>query len=124
MDKTKKLCALSSLMESYADDEDDIEDESYEFDRLFTMTRPHILEMICLSLDYETFKNYLRVNKAWRGVLTNKGLQPKVKSTFREEIANEENKLVEMSRDGDIEGVRRILSSGLVNVNCEYRLGE
>ena len=93
--------------------------ESCEFDKLFTKTRPHIFEMICLSLDYETFKNCLRVNRAWSGVLTNKILQPKVKSVFREEMQDEEDTLLNMSEEGDTEGVRRILSSGLVNVDCE-----
>lgn len=92
--------------------------ESGEFDKLFTEARPHILEKIGLSLDYETFKNCLKVNKAWRGVLTSKVYQPKVQSTFREDITREENSLIKMSEDGETEGVRRILSSGLVNVDC------
>ena len=34
------------------------------FDEIFTKTRPHILEKISLSLDYETFKSCQEVNKA------------------------------------------------------------
>ena len=102
---------------------------SCEFDKLFTSGSGvwktcipfpvHILEKICLSLDYETFKNCLRVNKAWRGVLTRKVFHLKVKSAFREEITDEENSLVTMSKEGDTDGVRRVLSSGLVNVDCD-----
>ena len=90
----------------------------YEFDNLITKTRPHILEKICLSLDYETFKNCLSVNKAWRDVLTNKVFIPKVKFIFRDEIARDESTLCDMSEVGDTEGVRRILLSGLVNADC------
>ena len=89
-----------------------------DFDKLITETRPHILERMCLSLDFETFKNCLRVNKAWRGVLTNKVFRPKVMSKFRNEIMEEENNLIIMSVEGDTEGVRRILSIGLPNVDC------
>ena len=94
------------------------ESREFDFDKLITEARPHILEKICLSLDYETFKNCLKVNKAWREVLASKTYQPKVQSTFREDIANEENTLIQMSEDGGTEEVKRILSSGLIKVDC------
>ena len=92
-----------------------------EFDDLLTVRRPHILEQICLSLDdYETLKNCLEVNSDWREVLTNKVFIKRVQSTFKEDInyVNDQNTLIQMSAAGDEEGVRRILSGGLIKVDC------
>ena len=91
--------------------------ESNSFDTLFTMPRPHILEMVCLSLDFESFKKCLKVSKPWSGVLTNKIFQRKVKTMFKKRILEEELTLRKMCGEGDTNGVRRILSSGLVNVD-------
>ena len=76
------------------------------------------MEMICLSLDFESFKKCLKVSKAWSGVLTNKVFLTKVKLVFSKDILQEELTLRKMSREGDAYEVRRILSSGLVNVDC------
>ena len=93
--------------------------ESNSFDKLFTMPRPHILETMCLSLDFESFKKCLKVNRPWSGVLTNKIFQRKVKTVFREEILEEELTLRKMCMEGNAYGVRRILSRGLVNIDCD-----
>ena len=93
--------------------------ESNGFDKLFTKTRPHILEMICLSLDFESFKKCLKVSRAWSGVLTRKVFLTKVKLVFSKDIILDEMTLRKMSREGDTHGVQRILSSGLVNVDCD-----
>ena len=66
---------------------------SGEFDTIITKTRPHILEKICLSLDYDTFKNCVEVNEAWKTVLTATAFQKKAKSAFWEEILGEEKDL-------------------------------
>ena len=89
------------------------------FDKLFTKTRPHILEMICVSLDFESFKKCLKVSRAWSGVLTRKVFLTKVKLVFSKDIILDEMTLRKMSREGDTHGVQRILSSGLVNVDCD-----
>ena len=93
--------------------------ESHCFDNLFTKPRPHILEMICLSLEFESFKNCLKVSNSWSGVLTNKVFQAKVKLVFSDDILEEELALRKMSLEGDAHGVRKILSSGLVNVDFD-----
>ena len=54
-----------------------------DFDTLITKGRPHLLEKICLSLDYETFKNCLEINEAWK---TSKAFQKMGKSALREDI--------------------------------------
>ena len=78
--------------------------ESNGFDKLFTKTRPHILEMICLSLDFESFKKCLKVSRAWSGVLTSKVFLTKVKLVFSKDIIQDGMTLREMSREGDIHG--------------------
>ena len=96
---------------------------SCDFDSKFTKARPHILEKICLSLDYESFKNCLEVNKAWNGVLTSTPVQKKAKNTFQEGISEDERKLLAASQDGKTDVVRKLLSIGMVDVNCVDRNG-
>ena len=95
------------------------EEKEHPFDILFTRNVPHIPEKIFLSLDFESFKNCLKVSKPWSEVLTNKIFQRKVKTRFRKEILEEELTLRKMCMEGNAYGVRRILSSGLVNIDCD-----
>ena len=88
-----------------------------DFDTLFTKMRPHIIEKICLSLDYESFKNCLEVNKAWRGALTSKTCLKKARSAFKE-ISRDEKELHRNSKDNKTAEVRKLLSIGLVDVDC------
>ena len=97
---------------------------SHNFDTLFAKTRPHILEMICLSLDYDSFKNCLEVNKAWKGALTTKMFQKTAKHVFCKDILKDEKKLMRDSEKGKTEKVRRLLSIGLLNVDCTGNSGE
>ena len=94
---------------------------SGEFDSLFARTRPHILEKIILSLDYNTFKNCLVINKAWKTVLTATSFQKQAKAAFREEILKDEMRLVTNSREGNTDEVRKLLSVGLLDVDCVDR---
>ena len=91
---------------------------SYDFDTLFTKTKPHIIEMICISLDYMSFKNCLEVTKAWKDVLTSKIFQKKAKYVFQEEILEDERKLLRISNEGNVEEVRKLLSICMINVDC------
>ena len=91
---------------------------SHDFEKLITKTRPHILEIICLSLDYKTFKNALEVNKAWRGILTTKIFMEKAKAVFEEGILEDENRLFDVIIKSRIQDMRKILSTGMVNVDC------
>ena len=63
---------------------------SHDFDTIITEARPHILEKICLSLDYESFKKCLEVNKAWKGALTSGTSQEKAKSVFEKDISKDQ----------------------------------
>ena len=88
------------------------------FDTLFTKARPHILEMICFFLDYESFKTCLDVSKGWREVLTSESSINRVKSVFSVAILDDHAKLHLVSEEGNEEEARKLVSSGMVNLNC------
>ena len=92
--------------------------ESCAFDTLFTKSVPHILEKIFFSLNYESYKRCFHVSNAWKGLLTSESFERKRKSVFHDDILREELELFEASYEGSTEEVRRLLSSGLVDVNC------
>ena len=94
------------------------------FDGLFTKPRPHILEKICLSLDYNTFKNCLVMSRAWKTVLTATTFQKKAKSVFKEEILEDEEKLRKNSLRGQTKAVKKLLSIALLDVDFEDQLGQ
>ena len=91
---------------------------SCDFETLFTKMRPHILEKICLSLDYDSFKKCLEVNTAWKIVLTAKTFQKKVKALYLEGILEDEVKLLRDSKEGNTGEVQKLLSIGMVYVDC------
>ena len=88
------------------------------FDQLFTKNVPHILEKIFLSLDYESYKNCIGVNYTWKNLLTSESYQRKGKSVFHEELLDDEGELWKAAREGNAERIRRLLSNGMLNVNC------
>ena len=88
-----------------------------EFDKLFGKSVPHILEKIFFSLDYASFKKCMEVAPAWREHLTSKYFKRLAKTTFREDIEGE--LWHNIYKDNEYE-VKRILSSGMVDVNCTY----
>ena len=88
------------------------------FDILLSRNVPHVLEMIFLSLDYESYKACLEVSKAWKKLLRSESLLEKARSVFHSAILNDEERLFDASGQGNTEEVRRLLSSTLVDVNC------
>ena len=87
---------------------------SCEFDRLFTKSVPHILEKIFLFLDCKSFLNCLEVSRSWNDVLTSEPIQRMGKSVFGEDIVVE---LMQAAEEGTTNRVKRILSSGLADMN-------
>ena len=85
------------------------------FDKLFTKSVPHILEKIFFSLDYPSFKTCIEVNTAWQELLSSESFKRLGKSRFREDI---ERDLWQVVGGGNAHGVRKVLSCGMVNVNC------
>ena len=91
--------------------------EQCAFDVLFTKSVPHILEKIFLSLDYDSFKKCINVSKVWNELLTSETFKRNAKYVFQEEIGNEQKKLFNDTCDGNTEGVRKLLSNWMLNVN-------
>ena len=90
------------------------------FDTLFSKNVPHIMEKIFFFLDYESYKECLEVSDEWRGLLTSERYKTKGKSVFREGILEDEKKLqIAAGGQGNTNEVRRLLSSGMVDVNCQ-----
>ena len=88
------------------------------FDTLLSKNVPHILEKIFFSLDYESFKTCHEVSTTWNELLTSASFVTRTKSEFYEDILEDEKKLFTASVEGEAEEVERLLSSGMVNVNC------
>ena len=72
------------------------------FNMLFTRSVPNIVEKIFLSLDYESFKNWMEVSKSWNNLLTSEHFQLMGEPVFREELQRE---LWKASQDGLVEDV-------------------
>ena len=85
---------------------------------LFMRCVPHIVEIVLLSLDYTSYKTCFEVCKAWNELLTTDTLRRKGKYVFDKEISEDETKLWHASRCGILEEVRRLLSYGLLDVDC------
>ena len=77
---------------------------------------PHILGKIFFSLDYESFKNCLEVNTAWKELLTAESYQKKGKSLFHGEILDDKEQLWQAARKGNVLRVQTLLSV-FVDVN-------
>ena len=78
---------------------------------------PHIFEKIFFSLDYESLKSCLEVSKFWHDLMTSERFQMLGNSFLQEEI---EKDLFKASDEGSLSEVKKIVSSFMVNVNCEY----
>ena len=87
------------------------------FDTLFSKNVPHLLEMVFLSLDYESFKTCLKVRRAWKRQLTSETFRKKAQSVFQEDIVEDEKKLWVASGSGRTDRVRELLSSMMLDVN-------
>ena len=93
------------------------------FDILFQKNVPHLIEKIFLGLDYESFKACSYVCNSWSEFLTSNSFQMRAQSVFKEEIEGEKEILLTASRDGwrdgSMEVIATILSSGMVKVDSE-----
>ena len=88
------------------------------FDTLFRKNNvPHLLEKIFFSLDYDSFMACRMVNKDWNKLLSSERYVEESHKMLLEKKKNEE-KLCEYSGNGNVVGVRQLLSSG---VNPNYQ---
>ena len=94
-------------------------DSACSFDMLFSKNVPGILEKIYFSLDYKSYKNCLEVSNEWKGLLTSERYKTKWKSVFKEGIREDENRLQIVAEDNNSDEARKLLSSGMVDVNSK-----
>ena len=88
------------------------------FEILFSRNVPHILEKIYFSLDYKSYLACFKVSKTWNQLLSSDFFQKKFRKLLIEKEDNDK-KLHEMSEEGNIDEVKRLLSSGRwIDVNC------
>ena len=92
--------------------------DSCAFNKLFSKNIPHVLERILFSLDYESFKACGEVNVALKELLTSQPVQKKAQTVFSTGIAEDVDRLLRASKEGDVDEVARVLSGGMVDVNC------
>ena len=95
----------------------DTQKGSSAFDALFTKSVPHILERIFLSLDYESLKSCLEVSITWMEIIKSRSFHKRAKYLFQEEISKDEVILWQKSWAGNTKAVKRLLLSGLLDVN-------
>ena len=88
-----------------------------DFDTLFSINVPHILEKIFFSLDYESFKACLQVNSEWTKLLMSERYKTSWKFVFREETTKDEIKLFNAAADNNTVLAIELLASGMVDVN-------
>ena len=87
------------------------------FDKLFSINVPLILEKIFFHLDYDSFQQCLRVNKAWTELISSDLYLEKAKSMFEEDILEAQEKLWQWSFRGNIKEVKSCLQKLFVDVN-------
>ena len=87
------------------------------FDKLFTKNVPDILEKIFFSSDYGSFKNCLKVNTTWNKLLTSESYKKKAKTVYKYGICRDNRGLWHAAASGSASDVRRLLSSGMLDVN-------
>ena len=93
---------------------------SCAFDKLFTKSVPHILEKIFFSLDYESYKESLKVSDTWNKLLLSESYLKIGKTVFRDEISKDQEKLNNAANNGNTTEVKKLLSSGMLDVNREH----
>ena len=94
------------------------------FEILFTKNVPHILENIFLSLDFESYNECLRVNKAWNKLLNSESYRKKARYVFQQEIPKYQFKLWIASKEGKAMEVRKLLLNRMLDVNHEEEQSE
>ena len=83
-----------------------------EFDRLLTLSVPHILEKIFFSLDYMSFAKCVRVCRSWNDLLATESFQRRSKAIFGKGIRDD---LTLAAIIGNTDMARSILSSPVVS---------
>ena len=92
------------------------------FNALLPRCFPHILEKIFFHLNYESFKTCFEVSNTWKELLNSESVQKRAKNVFSVEIVKDEMKLASASGEGNTEMIRRLLSTNMLDINCDCEL--
>ena len=87
------------------------------FNELHNKYVPNILEKIFFYLDYDSFKTCMKVNMSWSKLLKSEYYQKRARSVFKSEILEDQEKLSTAAMGGRTEEARRLLSSGILDVD-------
>ena len=86
------------------------------FDKLLGKNVPHIIEKIFLPLDYKTIKECFEVGSTFTHLLKTEQFLNVLKLVFKKDIHDD---LWGAIGENKVDKVKRILSSGMAEVNCE-----
>ena len=89
------------------------------FDTIFKRNVPHILEKIFFYLDFESYLKCIEVKNTWKNMLLSDSFQKRAKKFYRLE-----EKLRNLSFAGNSDAVHKLVSCGLVEVNCQNESGK
>ena len=89
------------------------------FDTIFKRNMPHILEKIFFYLDFESYLKCIEVKNTWKNMLLSDSFQKRAKKLYRPE-----EKLRNLSFAGNSDAVHKLVSCGLVDVNCQNESGK
>ena len=93
------------------------------FDSLLQRNVPHIIEMIFLSLDYDSFKECLDVNATWRNQISSAFLRRNGELLCYKGIFEDERKLLKAADLGLDCHVKIFLDYGMIDVNASDHIG-
>ena len=88
------------------------------FNELQNTNAPHLIEKIFFLLDYESFKTCMEVNSLWSKLLKSKSYQERARHVFKHEMFKDHKKLQKATYRGNTDVVRRLLSNGMLDVDC------
>ena len=89
-------------------------DDPIGFDKLFSKNVPHLIEKIFFYLDYDSFITCRGVCRTWNELLTSESFQIKAISVYKLE-----QRLYRACYGGNAEEIDKIISNGMVNLDCE-----
>ena len=93
------------------------------FDSLLQRNVPHIIEMIFLTLDYDSFKECLDVNATWRNQISSAFLRRNGELLCYKGIFEDERKLLKAADLGLDCHVEIFLDYGMIDVNASDHIG-
>ena len=91
--------------------------EETDYYKLFAEGFPHILEKIIFSGNYSTYKKCLRIDSYYRKTLTTERYITKGKTVFKRAIKKDERKLSKTARNNNTREAKKLLASGMIDVN-------